>query len=341
MWRWIDPRFHPFLRFVLVGGLNFLLTLAVYEVALLVMDYRLAYLVSFPVGTVFTTVLNIKSVFGRHLEARTFATYGIYYCLYTGVSMLVLQGVVEGLAVPRVWAPVLVQMVVIPLHFLLSRYIILRGSVSAATGKLSERDIGELGRMQCEVLFDFLVSRLGARYAAAYWRYVDRTGDEIALVRRDEEGHVAAACSVSLRPKLLTRRLATRTPLVLYVLPHVLSQWFLRTLAGFLSGGGDDLPDMPELVMLMTDPRHRREGMAQALVIAAEAELAARGATRYYVKTAAHQTDAHAFYLANGFHQIARTEFGGMECLNSGRGFCDTGVTLRDGIGMVRRRRTC
>ena len=62
------------------------------------------------------------------------------------------------------------------------------------------------------LVLHFLVSRLGTAYAAAYWRYVAAAREELALVRRDESGHIAAACAVSLEPASPTRRLAPKTP---------------------------------------------------------------------------------------------------------------------------------
>jgi len=315
MSRLIKGRSLEFLRFLIVGGLNFLLTLAVYEAVLLVIDYRLAYLISILFGIVFTVIMNIKTVFRTHLSLRSVTSYGVYYILYSGFSLGLLHLVVDSKWVSAVWAPVALQVVLVPFSFLVSRAIIFRTVRPSMEGALSPADLSELARLQCEVLSDSMVSRLGRGYARAYWRYVDRDEDEIALVRRDETGRIAAACSISLHPGRLTLRLLTRTPLFGYLLLHLFDRWFLRMVAAMVRGGSESapLPPIPEVVMLLTSPQHRRRGLASALLADVEAILPGRGIFSYYVKTGEHQVDAQKFYLANGF------EISGRACVHGGK----------------------
>jgi GNAT superfamily N-acetyltransferase len=55
------------------------------------------------------------------------------------------------------------------------------------------------------------------------------------------------------------------------------------------------------LLVLAVDQAHRRTGLRRALVKAAEAWAASRGATAMLVNTGHHREDAHGFYRAIGF----------------------------------------
>lgn len=59
-----------------------------------------------------------------------------------------------------------------------------------------------------------------------------------------------------------------------------------------------------ELKRIWTDRRHRRRGHARALLVALEAEIAARGYRRVYLTTGDRQPEAEALYLAAGYHRL-------------------------------------
>lgn len=61
-----------------------------------------------------------------------------------------------------------------------------------------------------------------------------------------------------------------------------------------------------ELLMLATDPAHRRKGLARACLAAFEAEARARGATVAFLEVAADNTAARALYTAAGWAEHAR-----------------------------------
>lgn len=59
-----------------------------------------------------------------------------------------------------------------------------------------------------------------------------------------------------------------------------------------------------ELKRIWTDSRHRRRGHGKALLIALEAEIAARGYRRVYLTTGDLQPEAEALYLAAGYDKL-------------------------------------
>jgi GNAT superfamily N-acetyltransferase len=60
-----------------------------------------------------------------------------------------------------------------------------------------------------------------------------------------------------------------------------------------------------ELKRIWTASRHRRQGHAKALLIALEAEIAARGYRSVYLTTGDRQPEAEALYLSTGYLRLA------------------------------------
>lgn len=111
-------------RFLVVGGLNTVLTYAVYLLGLLFVDYRVSYIIAFIVGLVFTTVMNIHHTFSSRLTLARSAIYGSYYFLYSGANILLLQYLVDGLGVDEKWAPLIMLFIMIPIHYILSKLLV-------------------------------------------------------------------------------------------------------------------------------------------------------------------------------------------------------------------------
>ncbi|MCK0175604.1 MULTISPECIES: GNAT family N-acetyltransferase [Mycobacteriaceae] len=60
-----------------------------------------------------------------------------------------------------------------------------------------------------------------------------------------------------------------------------------------------------ELKRIWTDSGHRRRGLARALLVALESEIAARGYSRIYLTTGDRQPEAEALYEATGYQRLA------------------------------------
>ena len=67
----------------------------------------------------------------------------------------------------------------------------------------------------------------------------------------------------------------------------------------------DDAPSC-RVIGIVVAPRHRRAGVASALMAAAEAEALAHGSRRLDLSSGDWRADAHAFYERSGFERRAQ-----------------------------------
>lgn len=85
--------------------------------------------------------------------------------------------------------------------------------------------------------------------------------------------------------------------------PHVFALGDARAFALGRAVAGE-----AELLTLATDPAHRRQGLAHAVLCAFEEVAAHRGALRAFLEVAADNDAALALYRSRGFDEIARRE---------------------------------
>jgi ribosomal-protein-alanine N-acetyltransferase len=64
--------------------------------------------------------------------------------------------------------------------------------------------------------------------------------------------------------------------------------------------------DEAEVLTLATDPAHRRQGLAAALLLGFHAEAAARGATRAFLEVASDNAPARSLYAMAGYREDGR-----------------------------------
>lgn len=118
-----DRARRPFLRFLLSGGINTVLTYALYLLLMLFMPYWLAYSASFAAGIGLAYTLNRLFVFGQHRGALSLLglplVYGIQYVV--GLLLLWLWVAVAGLDARL--GPLVVVAATMPLTFVLTRYL--------------------------------------------------------------------------------------------------------------------------------------------------------------------------------------------------------------------------
>ena len=114
-------------RFLITGIINTGVTYAIYLLLLLLMlDYRMAYLLSFVSGIAIALVLNSQFVFNTPLTFKKAAGFVAAYGLQLIAGILTLQLLVEYTSVSLVIAPLCVMIFTVPLSFLMSRYALRR-----------------------------------------------------------------------------------------------------------------------------------------------------------------------------------------------------------------------
>ena len=121
-------RYAPQLRFLVAGTLNTLGGYLLYLVLQLVLPYQVAYFLAFVAGVVGAYCLNTLFVFRTRLAWRTFFASPAIYLVQYAVSAPMLAVLVEWLQVPDTIAPLIVSVVMIPVSFLLNRFMLMRGA---------------------------------------------------------------------------------------------------------------------------------------------------------------------------------------------------------------------
>lgn len=124
----------PIVRFLAVGVSNTVIVYGVYLLALLWMGFRPAYWCAFGVGLIYLSILNIHHTFSRALNPVALTVYGIYYFCYALVNVSLIAMLIERYSVAPAWAPLSTIVVLTPIHYLLSKYLIGKLSLTRAKG---------------------------------------------------------------------------------------------------------------------------------------------------------------------------------------------------------------
>ena len=112
------------LRFVGVGAVNTLGTLALYQLLLFVMSYTPAYAISWIAGLAFVNLAYPYFVYGkRRTTRRQTLLNSCYYLGSFALSWALLYGFTHLLQVNPRWSILLVLALVVPLNFLVTRLI--------------------------------------------------------------------------------------------------------------------------------------------------------------------------------------------------------------------------
>jgi putative flippase GtrA len=112
-----EPRW---LRFLVAGAVNSVVTYVVYLGLLQFVDYRVAYTLSFVLGILFSYWMNAAFVFRKAVSLRTFLSFPLVYLAQYVLGVLLLSVAVEWLGIAPWLAPLLVLAITVPLTFFLS-----------------------------------------------------------------------------------------------------------------------------------------------------------------------------------------------------------------------------
>ena len=114
-----------FVRFLAVGVVNLGVTYGTYLVAWYALgDYKIAFWICVVVGLIFMSVANIRHTFLRRLTLVSGLVYGGYYYGYALVNLVAIGHLIETWNVAEELAPLLTLVVLTPVHYFLSKFLI-------------------------------------------------------------------------------------------------------------------------------------------------------------------------------------------------------------------------
>ena len=109
--------------FMLMGTLSTLVMLGLYMLLNMIIQYQMAYFISYVVTVIISYFLNTLFVFKKPVSLRTFLQFPIVYIVQYIISALMLEVMVRiGFSVT--YAPVLIIILLLPLTFFLSRLVL-------------------------------------------------------------------------------------------------------------------------------------------------------------------------------------------------------------------------
>lgn len=124
-----------FMRFVICGIINTLITFLIYLGCLYMVGYSLAYTFSFICGIFISYYLNSRYVFQKALSWRRALQYPLVYLAQYVLGISSLYLLVEILDLSEIVAPVFVVLITVPATFLLSRRVIGRKGKETSQGE--------------------------------------------------------------------------------------------------------------------------------------------------------------------------------------------------------------
>jgi putative flippase GtrA len=115
---------HPFLKFLFAGLINTGITYLIYLLCLQVFPYLLAYTISYISGIVVSYLLNSVFVFKTPLHWKKALQFPLVYLVQYFLGSLLISVYVEVLGIQPSIAALLNVIVLLPLSFILSRFIL-------------------------------------------------------------------------------------------------------------------------------------------------------------------------------------------------------------------------
>jgi len=183
--------------------------------------------------------------------------------------------------------------------------------------ELSNVDVERIAALHVESIDDSLPTLLGEGFARALYRYLEGSEHELVFVER-VEGRVESVCVVSFEPGSLQGRilrstlplLAWNAAIAVFTRSAFRAMLWHRALDAF--GADEHEGRAPEITYVFTSRDARGKRLGGRIVERVDAELAARGFQRYFVKTIDDPANrAVRFYAENGFEVLGPRVEGG------------------------------
>jgi len=127
-----NPQIQQWIRFLVGGGINTAFTYGIYLILMLFVHYQIAYLIAYIVGVVFAYWFNAVIVFKVPLSWKGLFSYPIIYIIQYTISAFLLNIFVETLQIDKTFAPLMIIIIMIPLTYVLNKYVLL---ISSSTNK--------------------------------------------------------------------------------------------------------------------------------------------------------------------------------------------------------------
>jgi len=115
---------NEFFKFIFFGGINTLLSYAIYVIFQLFLIYPVAYSLAYFSGIIISYYLNSRFVFKRDVRLVKAFQYPLVYLVQYLLGVSLLSVLIEIFSLNKFIAPALVIMITIPVTFSLSRFII-------------------------------------------------------------------------------------------------------------------------------------------------------------------------------------------------------------------------
>lgn len=115
-----------FVRFLLVGASNTLLSWGLFVVLVRFMPYTAAYTLAYVLGIINSYFLNVCFVFKGRISLSTFLKFPLVYIVQYLLGVLLMYLLVGQMGVPPEFAMAVVIGLTIPISYLLSKKIIKR-----------------------------------------------------------------------------------------------------------------------------------------------------------------------------------------------------------------------
>lgn len=122
-----DPKAREFMRFILSGASNTLITYLIYLLLFKWIGYRFSYLAAYVAGIIFSYFINTLFVFKAKPTKSTFLMYPLIYVVQYFFCAGILELSVKWLHIDEHFAPLVVVAMSVPLTFVLSRLVIVSG----------------------------------------------------------------------------------------------------------------------------------------------------------------------------------------------------------------------
>lgn len=111
-------------RFVGVGGLNTFVTYILYLLLILIVNYQVAYTITYIVGIFLAYWLSLKIVFQTKSTKKKLFLFPFVYLFQYLFGLSIMYVLIEILGLNQFFAPLVVAICSIPITFILSRFIL-------------------------------------------------------------------------------------------------------------------------------------------------------------------------------------------------------------------------